>query len=194
MTAHGYYSQPASQPPTSTTKITPQFVRFARLQIWDRSGITTRNCNWLMRHQQGLYFDFYVHEFLRFPNNGGPWAQQQLTLPWEVSEVESTQSWHQTVGHNEAKEVTKSASRSYTRFLFDLDLLKREQNDPRYKDSQHTLYYLGVAHCALVEAASDFYSPLLNPSKQLTGENLQVSDRSERALMKTRNIYEPLLN
>ena len=132
-------------------------------KIWDRSGITTRNCNWLMLHQPGLTFDYYVHEFLRYPN-GGPYSDDTVLLNWEVAEVESSNSWHQTVGHGTAV----GASRSYKRVQFDVDLLLREQGDPKYKDSQHTLYYLGTAHCALVEVSPDYKVPFLNPGTTLT--------------------------
>ena len=132
-------------------------------KIWDRSGITTRNCNWLMLHQPGLTFDYYVHEFLRYPN-GGPYEEDTLTLGWEVAEVESAQSWHQSVGHG----TTVGASRSYSRIMFDVSLLLLEQSDPAYRDSQHTLYYLGAAHCALVEGSPTYAVPFLNPGSSLT--------------------------
>jgi len=163
-----------------------------QFKIWDRSGITTRNCNWLMRHVEGLYFDYYVHEFLRFPD-GGPYHEDLVLLDWEVAEVESTQSWHQTVGHNENKAVTKSASRSYKRFLFDISLLEREQKDERYRNSQHTLYYLGVAHCALVEASPDYYSPAVNPGIKMSGENRKLAETCVKHLEKMVALY-PVTN
>jgi len=131
--------------------------------IWDRSGITTRHCNWLMRHQEGLYFDYYVHEFLRF-EGGGPYVEDTKVLGWEVSEVEGDQSWHQTVGHGDKS----GASRSYKRIQFDVSLLEMEQKDDKYKDSQHTLYYLGAAHCAMVEGSEDYKVPFLNEEEELT--------------------------
>ena len=114
-----------------------------QFKIWDRNGLTTRYCNWLMRHQPNLRYDYYVHEFLRFPNAtlpngdvmiGGPHFKTQKIIPWEVAEAESDSSWHQTVGHG----AKKGASATYKRFLFDIALLEREQLDPMYKDSAHT--------------------------------------------------------
>ena len=134
-----------------------------QFKIWDRSGITTRNCNWLMAHKEGHYFDYYVHEFLRF-KDGGPFLEAQNALSWEVSEVESDSSWHQTVGHG----AKTGASRTYKRFLFDVSLLLKEQADPRYADSAHTLYYMGAAHCALVEADEEYKLPFLNKGEKLT--------------------------
>lgn len=92
-----------------------------QFKIWDRSGLTTRNSNWLMRHHEGLYFEFYVHEFLKF-SHGGPYQDLQKELTWEVSEVESGNSWHQTVGHGSGG--NRRASQTYKRFLFDLSLLE----------------------------------------------------------------------
>ncbi|GMI10243.1 hypothetical protein TrVE_jg91 [Triparma verrucosa] len=129
-----------------------------QFKIWDRSGLTTRNTNWLMKHTPGLYFEYYVHELLRFAH-GGPYLDRQKNLKWEVSEVESGNSWHQTVGHGEAG--NRGASRTYKRFEFDLSLLEREQKDLRYTDSQHTLYYLGAIYCAMVEGSPDYSVPFL---------------------------------
>ena len=135
-----------------------------KFKIWDRSGLTTRECNWLLRHEKGLYFDYYIHEFLSFPPSSPIRSTPHTRLSWEVSEVETDSSWHQTVGHG----AVKGASLTYKRFLFDLALLRREQEDERYRDSAHTLYYLGVVHCAMVENADDFISPLLNTGAKLT--------------------------
>ncbi|GMI50413.1 hypothetical protein TeGR_g12814, partial [Tetraparma gracilis] len=96
-----------------------------QFKIWDRNGVTTRNCNWLMRNREGLHYDYYVHEFLRFPD-GGPFVEDQKNLAWEVAEAESDSSWHQTVGHGDKK----GASRTFKRFLFDISLLLQEQEDP----------------------------------------------------------------
>ena len=72
-------------------------------------------------------------------------------------------SWHQTVGHGDAG--SKVASRTTKRFLFDLSLLEREQLDPRYTDSDHTLYYLGAVYCALVEGDPEYQIPFLTGAK-----------------------------
>jgi len=155
-----------------------------QFKIWDRSGITTRNTNWLMRHQEGLYFDYYVHEFLRFPN-GGPYVDLQKALTWEVSEVESDFSWHQTVGHGSKS----GASRSYKRLQFDLSLLTLEQADPRYKNSPHTLYYLGAAHCALVESSEDYKIPFLFRNETLTPTQRSHAEGCKEYLTKRVTIH-----
>ena len=38
-----------------TTVLEDERFSCYQFKIWDRSGITTRNCNWLMRHVKGLY-------------------------------------------------------------------------------------------------------------------------------------------
>ncbi|GMH82552.1 hypothetical protein TL16_g09297 [Triparma laevis f. inornata] len=144
-----------------------------QFKIWDRSGLTTRNTNWLMRHTPGLYFNYYVHELLRF-EHGGPYLDKQKNLTWEVSEVEQGHSWHQTVGHGEAG--NRGASRTYKRFEFDLSLLEREQNDPRYTDSDHTLYYLGAVYCAMVEGSPNYVPPFLS-GQNLTGNQLTLASK-----------------
>jgi hypothetical protein len=143
-----------------------------QIKIWDRNGLTTRYCNWLMRHQPGLRYDYYVHELLRFPD-GGPVFETQKITAWEVAEAESDHSWHQTVGHG----AKKGASRTYKRFLFDIALLEREQASEQYRDSPHTLYYLGAAHCALVESSEeDFKTPLFHPGWELSPTQRKHAD------------------
>ena len=117
-----------------------------------------------MRHEANLFFDYYIHELLSFPPSSPIYSSRQRRTSWEVSEIETDSSWHQTVGHGSKK----GAPLTFKRFLFDLALLEREQNDDRYSDSAHTLYYLGVVHCAMVENAEDYISPMLNPGVRLT--------------------------
>jgi len=74
-----------------------------------------------------------------------------------VYEIEPEISWHTHVGHGH----DSTASRSHQRYYFDLNLLQQEQQDPKYKNSIHTLFYLGLVHCALMEGSED-YQPIYN--------------------------------
>ena len=133
-----------------------------QFKIIDRSGISVRYSNWLALHQKSLSFAYYIHEDLRLPNSYPPIYAKHLD--WVVDEVEPTVSWHNIVGHG----AEKNASRTYKRFLFDLDLLQKEQNDPKYKDSAHTLFYLGFLHSALLEGTDGYKPPFLHPNFQLS--------------------------
>eukprot|EP00957_Ditylum_brightwellii_P046894 3559431-Ditylum_brightwellii.AAC.1 len=131
-------------------------------KIWDRSGMSTRKANWLARHQPNLTFAYYVHEDFRLPSGLPPMVVKELE--WEVSEVEPQVSWHTRVGHGN----DSTASRSHQRYYFDLNLLQKEQSDPQYRDSPHTLFYLGLVHSALLEGMEGYKPRYMHPDFRLT--------------------------
>ena len=109
-----------------------------------------------------------VHEDFRLPNGLPPFRAKRLD--WEVVEVLPEVSWHTHVGHGQGSK----ASRSHERFYFDLKLLNDEQQDPKYKDSVHTLYYLGLIHCAILEGMPG-YQPKYTATKATTiNENARL--------------------
>ena len=138
-----------------------------QFKIWDRSGMSTRHANWLAKQQKNLTFAYYVHEDFRLPNGLPPLVVKQLD--WEVHEVEANITWHTNVGHG----IGAKATFTYERYLFDLDLLYQEQSDPDFKDSAHTLFYLGIVHAALLEGSTGYQSPFLNPDVKLSSKMQQ---------------------
>lgn len=111
--------------------------------IYDRNGMTTRQSQWLMRHQPNITFKYRLHEVLMMPALQPGW-QAEKVVPWVVHEVEvqGRESWHTVKGHGH--------TRSYERYLFDLDLLGKDAEE--YEDDPHVLYYLGSTYLAALEA------------------------------------------
>jgi hypothetical protein len=106
-----------------------------RFLIYDRNGLTTRRCDWLLRHRAGLRMRYHLHEVIDIgPYNPTP-------IPWVLREIEKAGSWHTTVGHGH--------SMSAQRYLFDLELLQKDVH--MYGHDPHTHHYLGVTHQAYAE-------------------------------------------
>lgn len=106
-----------------------------RFVIYDRNGQTTRRCDWLLRHREGLRMRYNLHEVLDI----GPY--EVTFVNWEVHEIEQKGSWHTTVGHTD--------SFSAQRMQFDLDLLYKDLDI--YGHDPHTHKYLGVTHMGYAE-------------------------------------------
>jgi hypothetical protein len=132
---------------------------------------------WLLRH--------YGHQVpsvlclgirLRCPENAerhcrltrGP--RRGVCVAWQVYEVETATSWHVKIGHQH--------SQSYKRYLFDLSLLEKDLRDEGDRPSDHTLYYLGITHFALIEAGI----PLMTTEAEKAAFVEEVNERVEKGL------------
>ena len=102
-----------------------------RFKIFDRNGFSTRQCDWLLRHKEGLKMKYHLHEVL---DVGA--SYQHMKVGWVVNEIEKAGTWHATVGHGN--------SMSAPRYLFDLSMLYKDLEI--YPHDPHTDYYLGVTH------------------------------------------------
>jgi hypothetical protein len=111
-----------------------------RFVIYDRNGVTTRRCDWLLRHREGLGMRYNLHEVLDIG------MYNYTTVPWVVHEIEQVGSWHTTVGHTD--------SFSAKRMQFDLDLLYKDLEI--YGHDPHTHKYLGVTHMGYAEKVFEF--------------------------------------
>ena len=134
---HVWIADPDWKPDVSTMNkndldLTADAFRF---KIFDRNGITTRRCDWLLRQREGLAMRYNLHEVL---DNG---MYSWKVIEWVLHEIEQTGSWHTTVGHEH--------SMSAKRYLFDLELLYKDLDI--YGHDPHTHYYLGVTHEAFAE-------------------------------------------
>ena len=107
-----------------------------RFLIYDRNGHTTRRCDWLLRHREGLAMRYNLHEVLDIGSH-----YEYKFISWVVHEIEQRGSWHTTVGHTD--------SFSAKRMQFDLDLLYKDLNI--YGHDPHTHKYLGVTHMGYAE-------------------------------------------
>jgi hypothetical protein len=108
-----------------------------RFLIYDRNGLTTRRCDWLLRQREGLAMRYHLHEVLDIGETYSP-----TVVKWIVHEIEQRGSWHTTVGHGH--------SMSAARYKFDLELL--EKDHLMYGHNPHTHHYLGITHEAYAEA------------------------------------------
>lgn len=142
-----------------------------RFLIYDRNGITTRRCDWLLRHRDGLAMKYHLHEVLDIGETYSP-----IPIKWIVREIEQPGSWHTTVGHGH--------SMSAARYKFDLEMLEKDL--VMYGHNPHTHHYLGITHEAYAEG-------LLKANKnQMTKEieyhlNQSVTYFTKRIM----EIYEP---
>lgn len=107
-----------------------------RFLIYDRNGFTTRRCDWLLRHRQGLAMRYHLHEVLDIGETYSP-----IPIKWVVREIEQPGSWHTTVGHGH--------SMSAARYKFDLEMLEKDKK--MYGHDPHTHHYLGITHQAYAE-------------------------------------------
>lgn len=107
-----------------------------RFLIYDRNGLTTRRCDWLLRHRKGLAMRYHLHEVLDIGETYSP-----SPIKWVVREIEQKGSWHTTVGHGH--------SMSAARYKFDLELLEKDKL--AYGHNPHTHHYLGITHEAYAE-------------------------------------------
>mmetsp|Transcript_25503 Transcript_25503/g.37637 ORF Transcript_25503/g.37637 Transcript_25503/m.37637 type:complete len:1617 (-) Transcript_25503:131-4981(-) len=136
--SHVWIADPDWKPDLSTINkddLTLEHDAF-RFLIYDRNGITTRRCDWLLRHREGLAMRYHLHEVLDIGETYIPYR-----IPWIVHEIEQKGSWHTTVGHGH--------SMSAQRYIFDLQLLQKDLE--MYGHDPHTHHYLGVSHEAYVE-------------------------------------------
>jgi hypothetical protein len=107
-----------------------------RFLIYDRNGISTRRCDWLLRHREGLAMRYHLHEVLDIGE-----TYQPVPITWVVREIEQKGSWHTTVGHGH--------SMSAQRYVFDLELLAKDL--AQYGHDPHVHHYLGITHKAYAE-------------------------------------------
>ena len=120
--------------------------------VFDRNGMTTRNVNWLRRHEKGLKFKYRLHEVLEPSAN----TSSKLLSSWRIyeREVPGRLTWHATsqseIFFQNGTKV-RGHSQSYERYLKDLKLLDLDLKDLGPEDP-HTLYYLGATHLAALEA------------------------------------------
>ena len=119
--------------------------------IFDRNSQTTRQAHWIVRHGPNLTFSYRLHEQLNVPpewvdaTSSDPGAPVK-SLTWTVHEVEvkDRESWH-TKGDD-----AHGHSQSYTRYLFDLELLHADEAE--LGDDPHVQYYVGATTFAALEA------------------------------------------
>lgn len=144
---HVWIADPDWKPDTSTININDlDDTSVFRFLIYDRNGETTRRCDWLLRHREGLAMKYYLHEVLDIG------YYEWKVIDWVLHEIEQKGSWHTTVGHEN--------SMSAKRYLFDLELLEKDLL--LYGHDPHTHRYLGVTHDAYAErmlAAHGFITP-----------------------------------
>jgi hypothetical protein len=117
-----------------------------RFVIYDRNGQTTRRCDWLLRHREGLAMRYHLHEVLDIGH------YEYTTVSWVVHEIEQKGSWHTSVGHTD--------SFSAQRMQFDLDLLYEDLE--MYGHDPHTHKYLGVTHMGYAEKIFEANGNVLN--------------------------------
>ena len=111
-----------------------------RFLIYDRNGISTRRCDWLLRHREGLAMKYHLHEVLDIGESYSP-----IGINWVVREIEQSGSWHTTVGHGH--------SMSAQRYVFDLEMLEKDRE--LYGHDPHVHHYLGITHQAYAERLLD---------------------------------------
>ena len=135
---HVWIADPDWKPDLSTiNKSDLDMVNDAfRFLIYDRNGISTRRCDWLLRHREGLAMRYHLHEVLDIGETYSP-----VAIPWVVHEIEQAGSWHTTVGHGH--------SMSAQRYMFDLEMLMKDVQV--YGHDPHTHHYLGITHQAYAE-------------------------------------------
>ena len=135
---HVWIADPDWKPDLSTiNKSDLDMVHDAfRFLIYDRNGISTRRCDWLLRHREGLAMRYHLHEVLDIGESYIP-----VTIPWVVHEIEQAGSWHTTVGHGH--------SMSAQRYVFDLEMLMKDVQ--LYGHDAHTHHYLGITHYAYAQ-------------------------------------------
>jgi hypothetical protein len=105
-----------------------------RFTAYDRNKITNRQMDWIMRHKPTNRMRYHLHEVVDI----GPYNVS--AIPFIVHEIEQPGTWHSSVGHEN--------SFSMKRFMFDLDLLRKDL--VTYGHDPHTHYYLGTTNCAVL--------------------------------------------
>ena len=149
-TTHVLIGDPDWRPITSSFQLSElstshdDNIKVYRFKVFDRSGITFRQMDWLLRHKQGLKMKYHLHEVLDIGYYNYTSVKEISLL---VQEVEQSGTWHNIVGHED--------SFSVKRYLFDLSLLLKDY--VLYQDTDaHTHYYLGVTHHAVADKLHTF--------------------------------------
>ncbi len=108
-----------------------------RFTVYDRSGVTYRQMDWMLLHREGLKMRYNLHEVLDISLD----SYFVKSIPWVSHEIEQKGSWHTTVGHNN--------SFSLKRLMFDVSLLEKDLVE--YGHDPHTHNYLGITYHGIVE-------------------------------------------
>ena len=108
-----------------------------RFTVYDRSGVTYRQMDWMLLHREGLKMRYNLHEVLDISLD----SYVVKSIPWVSHEIEQKGSWHTTVGH--------SHSFSLKRLMFDVSLLEKDLIE--YGHDPHTHNYLGITYHGIVE-------------------------------------------
>ena len=138
MATHVWIADPDWKPEVDTIDASTLnvYADAFRFKIYDRNGFSTRRCDWLLTHREGLKMKYHLHEVLDIGE-----TYKHMGTDFVVHEIEKEGTWHATVGHGN--------SMSAPRYLFDLSMLAKDQEF--YPDAPHTHYYVGVTHEAYAD-------------------------------------------
>ncbi len=142
-----------------------------RFTVYDRSGITYRQMDWMLLHREGLKMRYNLHEVLDI----GVESYFVKSIPWVAHEIEQKGSWHTTVGHNN--------SFSLKRLMFDVSLLEKDLVE--YGHDPHTHNYLGITYHGIIE---ELYK---QSNKVITTEiEKYITLASKYLMLRTTSTYE----